>query len=110
MEATGIRLKGDRFAQKMVIELLEFIGEGRMEIIRLKPGKNGRHHAIIHVTDNPATEHACRMYGKNSRICAFFRGVYSAHAENEFGLQNVKFKENRCICKGSPYCEWESRW
>jgi predicted hydrocarbon binding protein len=109
MKVTGIKLKGDKMAQKMVTELLEFIGEGRMEIVRLKSEKQGHHNVIIHVTDNPATEHAFRMYGHKSLVCAFFRGVYSAHAENEFGLKNVKFKEIRCLCKGSLYCEWQSK-
>ena len=111
MGATGITLKGDKLSQKLIIELLEFIGTGRMEVIILKIEKDGRHRVVIHVKDNPTTEYAAKMYGKKSRVCAFFRGVYSAHGEAEFGAKNVRFEENRCICKGAPYfCEWESRW
>lgn len=110
VDATGIKLKGDKVTQKMVIELLEFIGEGRMRMVKLDSKKDGHHHFIINVTDNPITEHANVLYGKDSMICSFFRGVYSAHAENEFKLKNVRFKEIRCVCKGSRQCEWESNW
>jgi predicted hydrocarbon binding protein len=110
MDATGTELKGDRFSRKLVTDLLEFIGEGRMEFLRSRIEKDGHHHVVIIVRDNPTTEHAYKMYGRKSKVCAFFRGVYSAHGEVEFGAKNVRLKENKCVCKGAPYCEWESKW
>lgn len=108
--ATGIKPKGDAISTNLVIELLEFIGTGKMNIIISKIEKDGHHRVVLHVTDNPTTEYASKMYGEKSKVCAFFRGVYSAHGEMEFGAKNIRFKENKCICKGAPYCEWESRW
>jgi len=110
IRATGIKIRRDMISTNLVIELLEFIGTGKMQILTSKIEKDGRHHVVIHVRDNPTTEHASRTYGEKSKVCAFFRGVYSAHGEMEFGAKNLRFKENRCICRGAPYCEWESRW
>ena len=108
--ATGIKIRRDMLSTNLVIEMLEFIGTGKMQILSSRIEKDGRHRVVIHVIDNPTTEHACRMYGDKSKVCAFFRGVYSAHGEMDFGAKKVRFKENRCICKGASYCEWESRW
>ena len=72
--------------------------------------KDGHHHIILHNKDNPMIEHASELYGSKSMACAFMRGLLSGHGEIELGIKNAYLKENKCMCKGAPYCEWESKW
>lgn len=106
----GIKPKGGWATQKVVLSLLEFLGYGKPEFLIAKVQKNGRHHLIFHVKDNPVIERAALMYGRKSKVCAWFRGIYAAHGEMELGIRNAKLKENRCICRGDRYCEWETKW
>ena len=96
--------------QEAIIALLDFIGFGKTEFVTSKIQKDGHHHIILHVKDNPVIEHAGRLYGKKSMVCNWFMGVYSAHGEMELGVRNPKLVEKKCMAKGAPYCEWESRW
>lgn len=105
-----IKLKGGWSSQKAVVALLEFIGFGKVDFIKVDMKKNGHHHAIIHVQENPVIEHAKKLFGKKSMVCNWFMGVYSAHAQMELGLKNAKLKERKCYCKGSSFCEWETKW
>lgn len=106
----GLEPKGGWATQRVVISLLDFLGYGRPGFYRANVKENGRHHVIIHVTDNPVVEHALHLFGRKSKVCSWFRGIYAAHGEMELGLKNVRLTENTCICKGSKYCEWESKW
>lgn len=105
----GLRPKGGWVTQKAVIALLDFIGFGKLEFLRAKV-KDGHHHIIIHVRDNPVIEHGAMMFGAKSVACKWFMGVYAAHGEMELGLKHARFKENACIRLGAPYCEWETKW
>jgi len=106
----GLKPRGGWATQKAVIELLDFIGFGRTEFIVSKLKKDGQHHFILHVKDNPVVEHAKNLFGAKSMVCNWFMGVYAAHGEMEVGIKHAKVVENQCICKGAPYCEWESKW
>jgi predicted hydrocarbon binding protein len=106
----GLKPRAGWATQKAVLSLLDFLGYGRPKFVVAKIEKSGRHHVIFHVRDNPVVEHAARLYGARSKVCSWFMGIYAAHGEMELGLRNVKLKENRCICRGSRYCEWETRW
>ena len=106
----GLKPKAGWVTQKAIITMLEFIGFGRPEFVKAKIEKNGHHHIIFHVKDNPVIEHAKRMFGSKSLICNWFMGIYAAHGEMELGLKHAKVKENKCVCKGALYCEWESKW
>ncbi len=106
----GVKFKGGWATQKAVLRLLEFIGYGRPKFVMMKVEKDGHHHLIFHVRDNPVVEQAARMYGAKSMVCAWFRGIYAAHGEMELGIRNVRMKENKCICRGATHCEWESKW
>jgi len=105
----GLKPKGGWITQKAVISMLEFIGFGRPEFVRAKI-KDGHHHIIVHVRDNPVIEHGARMFGAKSMVCKWFMGVYAAHGEMELGLKHARLKENKCIRLGAPYCEWETKW
>jgi len=105
----GLRPKGGWVTQKAVIALLDFIGFGKLEFLRAQV-KDGHHHIIIHVRDNPVIEHGAMMFGAKSVACKWFMGVYAAHGEMELGLKHARFKENACIRLGAPYCEWETKW
>jgi hypothetical protein len=106
----GLKPRGGWATQKAVLSLLDFLGYGKPEFLLAKVEKDGHHHVIFHVRDNPVVEQAARMYGARSKVCSWFMGIYAAHGEMELGLRNVRLKENACMCKGSRYCEWETRW
>lgn len=106
----GLEAKGGWGTQQAIIKLLDFIGFGQVQFVKSDIDKKGQHHLIVHVKNNPLIEHAKKMYGKKSKVCYWFMGVYAAHGEAELGAKNIVLKENRCLCKGSPYCEWESKW
>ena len=95
-----------------IYDLLEFIGIGQLEIIKSQTGENGHHDIVIRMIKNPMIEHAAELYGEKSHVCAFFRGLFSAHCEVLLGIKNVKLKERKCMCKGEAenYCEWTSKW
>ena len=105
-----LKPKGGWVTQKAVVAMLDFIGFGKPEFIRAKVQKDGHHHIIVHVRDNPAIEHGARMFGARSMVCKWFMGVYAAHGEMELGIKNVRLKENKCVRLGAPYCEWETKW
>jgi len=106
----GLIPKGGWLTQKAIIAMLEFIGFGQVEFVLSKIEKNGHHHIIIHVKNNPVIEHAKKLYGSKSMVCQWFMGVYSAHGDFDLGIKNSYLKENSCFCKGSPFCEWETKW
>ena len=106
----GLKPKGGWVTQKAVLSLLEFLGYGRPQFLLAKVAKDGHHRVVFHVRDNPVVEHAARMYGAKSKVCSWFMGIYAAHGEMELGLRNARLKENACICRGSSYCEWETKW
>jgi predicted hydrocarbon binding protein len=110
IKCMGVKPKGGWMVQKAVVAILDFIGFGMLEFIKSKTEKDGHHHLVLHIKDHPVTEHAAKMYGSKSMICDWFMGVYAAHGETELGVKNVHFKENKCVCRGDPYCEWESKW
>ncbi len=105
-----LKPRGGWITQKAIIEMLDFIGYGKVEFVNSKVEKNGRHHVTIHVKHNPVIEHASRLFGEKSLVCEWFMGAFAAHGEMELGIKNPKLVENKCVCKGAPYCEWESRW
>ena len=106
----GLKPKGGWLTQKAVISMLDFIGFGKPEFVRMKMKGKGHHHIIVHVRDNPVIEHGARMFGAKSMVCKWFMGVYAAHGEMELGVRHVKLKENKCIRLGNQYCEWETKW
>jgi predicted hydrocarbon binding protein len=97
-------------AQKAVLALLEFIGFGRVKFVVSRIEKDGQHHFVFHVYDNPVIEHARNLFGEKSMVCNWFMGVYAAHGEMEMGIKKAKIRENKCVCRGAPYCEWETKW
>lgn len=102
--------KGGWVTQNAIIALLDFLGYGKVNFLLSKIKEDGQHHIIIHVTENPMIEHAAKLYGSKSMTCAFLRGLVTAHGELELGVRHGHLKENKCLTKGAPYCEWESKW
>lgn len=110
LESTGMKPQSGWTAQKIVVALLDFIGFGKVDFVKFDVKKDGHHHAILHVYENPVIEHSIKLYGKNAMACQWFMGVYAAHGEVEMGVKNARLVENKCVKEGSPYCEWESKW
>lgn len=110
VKATGSKPKGGWITLKILLSLLEFIGYGTPDFVKFDVKKDGHHHMIAHVKNNPITEWGVKLYGKKSLVCNWVMGVYAAHAEYELEAKHVKIKENKCIKDGHPCCIWESRW
>jgi hypothetical protein len=110
IKCTGHTYGSGWAAQNAVIILTEFIGFGQLEFIKSDIEKDGHHHFILHVKDNPVINESVKLYKKKAMACKWFMGVYSAHGEVELGLKNARLKENKCVRSGSDYCEWESKW
>ena len=105
----GIMKKGSWAAAKAVIEVLEFVGFGRIQFLKTDKTSPDKYHFIIKVTDNPVAEHAKRLFGKKSMVCYWFMGVYAGHGEVELDLNDIKFNETNCICQGDSHCTWEAK-
>jgi predicted hydrocarbon binding protein len=106
----GLKPRSGWVTQKAVLSLLEFLGYGKPEFVHAKIERDGHHHVIFRVRDNPVIEHAAQMFGPRSKVCSWFMGIYAAHGEMELGLRNVRLKENKCLCHGATHCEWETKW
>jgi predicted hydrocarbon binding protein len=109
-KAMRIKPKGGWLTQKAVVDLLDFLGYGKLDFVVFKIQKDGHHHIIIHHTENPMIEHAADMYGSKSLVCNFFMGLFSGHGSVELGVKNPHLIEKKCICKGAPYCEYETKY
>ncbi len=106
----GLKPKGGWVTQQAIIKLLDFIGFGQVEFVKADIKKDGHHHVILHIKNNPVIEHAKKLYGSKSMVCNWFMGVYAAHGQMELGVKNAHLKEIKCFCKGHKYCEWETKW
>lgn len=110
LRASGTKIRGGWISLQVVIALLDFIGYGNIKFIKFDVKKNGHHHTIIHLVNSPIVEHAGKMYGKKSLVCHFIAGLFSGHGEAALGIKHAHLKENRCMCGGAPFCEFESKW
>jgi predicted hydrocarbon binding protein len=110
IKAMGVKPKGGWLTQKAIVDLLDFLGYGKLDFVVFKSEKNGYHHIILHHIENPMIEHAARLYGKKSKVCSFFRGLFTGHGEVELGIKNPHLKETKCVCKGARYCEFETKY
>ena len=88
---------------KMVQTFMEMIGFGKAEVIvyNIKDKK-----ALLHLTNHPVLEWGKKLYGKNSMVCSYYLGVYSAHAASEMKIKGAKLVETQCIRNGARFCEW----
>ena len=93
------------FAQKMstMLNMFEVMGFGKMEILVWNTKENK---VLIHLTSNPVINWGTKIFGKNEKSCVFYRGIFSSHTENEFGIKGCKFTETQCVSKKGKFCEW----
>ena len=110
IKCMGLKPRAGWVTQKAIIAMLEFLGYGRPEFLKADIRKDGHHHVILHVRDNPVIEHARTLFGADSKVCHWFMGAFAAHGEMELGIKHTRLRENKCLCKGSMFCEWESKW
>jgi predicted hydrocarbon binding protein len=106
----NLKSKSDRARQIALTEMMEFVGFGRSEFILLKVKRDGRHHIVFKVRNNAIVEHAAKLFREKSMVCNWFAGFYAAHSVTELGIKNPKVRERKCICRGAPHCELETRW
>jgi len=103
LENFGI-LKGNfPFKIETINLLLQVNGFGILDFKIYDP-KNKK--ALGHITKNPVIEDGVKLFKSKSKVCSFFRGVYSAHAQLEFNLEGCQLTETRCVRNKDPYCEW----
>lgn len=86
-----------------LLKMFEVMGFGKMDL-KVWDSKNKR--TLVYITNHPVINHAARLFGGKEKVCSFYRGIYSAHSDFEFGLQGCKLIETQCIRNGAPYCEW----
>lgn len=110
IKAMGLKPSGGWVTQKAMISLLDFLGYGEVEFVKSDIKKDGHHHIIFHVKNNPVIEQSKKIYGKNSMVCNWFMGIFAANGEMSLGVKNVKLVEKKCFCEGYPFCIWESHW
>lgn len=96
--------------EKVINDMLEFIGIGQIKFIKSELKPNGRHHIVVHMFNNPIIEGAKQLYGKRSVVCNFFVGIFSYYLEMILKSKRLRLKEKKCICKNDEVCEWESKW
>ncbi|MBI2076138.1 MAG: hypothetical protein HYT72_02730 [Candidatus Aenigmarchaeota archaeon] len=106
----NLKPKGGWESIQPILDTLEFIGFGKPKFVVAKLEKDGGHHFLLRIKDNPIIEIAAKKFGAKSVVCNWLMGVYTAHGEAELGVKNGRLRENKCMCKGLPYCEWESKW
>jgi predicted hydrocarbon binding protein len=109
VKAMKLKLEGGWITQKAITSLLDFLGYGKIEFIRLKTGPGNHHHFIIHSSENPIVEHAIKMYGKKEMACTYWRGLLAGHGEVELGIKGSNLMEKKCISEGAERCIFESR-
>lgn len=106
-----LAINDEKKLENIINDILEFIGIGQPKFVISNIKKNGKHHIVIHMLNNPIIENAKKMYGKKSMVCSFFMGLFSVYVERLLKVRKVRLKEKKCICKNNDinYCEWESR-
>lgn len=87
----------------MIFKMFEVMGFGKLDI-KVWDTKNNR--MLYRTTNHPVIENAVKLFKTKEKSCIFYMGIESAHAHNELGIKNCRFKETQCRKKGAPFCEW----
>jgi predicted hydrocarbon binding protein len=88
---------------KSMFTMFEVMGFGKMELI-VGDSKNNR--VLLHLTNHPVITHASKQFGNKEKSCIFYRGIFSAHSQYEFGVENCHLIETQCLSKKAKFCEW----
>lgn len=102
----GIQVKGQR-ALEGISAFLEFMGWGILDLSDIKV-KEKRIAGSFTVKNNPVIEAAKELYGKKSKVCSFYQGIYNAHGSLVFGVKS-DFREDKCLTKGDECCVFTGR-
>ena len=97
---------GNETANK-IKPIFDILGWGTFEYVK-KEYTKGSHHFIVRLLNSPISDHAKRLFSRDSKVCSFLLGMHSAHTKIIFGV-DAKYKETKCITKGDQYCEFVSR-
>lgn len=83
------------------LPLSEFYGWGKFEIRKFQiENKINIEFAIV---NSPIVEYALKRYGRNSKVCNFYRGIVSGFLSVVF-KKELDVQEERCMCNGFPHC------
>ena len=93
--------------KELVFRMLGVMGFGRVDIRRWNAKDNVM---LIRVDKHPVINHAITLYGKKERNSVFYRGIYSAHAANEFGVTHCKFIETKSMSQVDKFFEWSHNY
>ena len=96
-----IKEKGDDIPEDMrgAENYIMMCGFGNVEISQSAGKLN------INVKWNHIIRLAKEMYGDESLICEFYRGIYNAFADAFIG--KTRLEESMCICKGNTHCSFK---
>jgi predicted hydrocarbon binding protein len=97
------------FSKRMsnLLQMFEVMGFGKMTILAWNT-KDKK--VLIRLTNHPVISHSVRIFGKNEKICTFYRGIFSAHVDYELGVEGCHFIETQCISKNAKFCEWSHNY
>jgi len=87
--------------KRVILSMFETLGFGKIDIKVIKPEQ-----CLITLVDNPVIDVGIKKHGKESRVCAHYRGIFSIHAEKELKVKGCKFSETQCRAHGDKMCEW----
>jgi predicted hydrocarbon binding protein len=99
-ELLAVLKKKREFITKKLYDLTNIIQLTGFGIVTIKKENNK---TKITVENNYTIIYAKELYGKDSKVCSFYAGVYSAFF-NKFEGKNIKLKQQNCICKGDSKC------
>lgn len=86
-----------------IFRMFEVMGFGKIDL-KVWDTKNKR--MLLHLSNHPVLIHAVKIYGRKEKACNMYRGIFSAHANEELGIKGCKFIETQCIKNRIPFCEW----
>lgn len=81
--------------------IMEMTGQGKIEIL-----EDTKNKIVIKLINNPSINHSKDLFGKNSLVCYFYAGLYSAILSKEREIPKLRLNETKCITKGDSYCEF----
>ncbi len=87
--------------KKIILSMFETLGFGNMDLRIIKSDQ-----CLLYLKNHPVIEAGKYRFGRKSRVCSHYRGIFSIHGEKDLKIKGCKFIETQCVSKGKPYCEW----
>ena len=90
---------------EIIKTMCEVLGFGKFEIEKMIPSKGI---LVLRVWHNPVIDESFPLFGKESKVGALHRGIYSVHAEKHVKVKDCSLIETKSITLGDKYNEWST--